>query len=386
MEYREIGKTGIRASVIGLGSEGLARIGASETVRVFDSAMDRGVNIMDCCLPGEELQANIGRALRGRRKDMLIQGHIGSTATDGQYDVSRDLKVCRENFENLLTGLGTDYIDFGMFFFVDTGGDFLKIFEGELLGYAQDLKKRGTIRAIGASCHNSEIACRIAETGLVDIIMFSVNPVFDMTPVDSDIYALLDDTKLKENFTLKIEPGRAKFYQVCEQRGVSITVMKTLCAGKLLSADLSPFGTAMSAGQCIHYALTRPAVASVLLGCKSENEVLEAVSYLEQSEEERDYSRIISGGSAAGTREVPLCLYCNHCLPCPARIDVAAVTRYTDIAALNENDIPPTVMQHYKALEHCGSDCIECGACEKKCPFKVNVIAVMQKAARIFGS
>jgi predicted aldo/keto reductase-like oxidoreductase len=384
MEYREIGKTGIRASVIGLGSEGLARITASEIANVFDCAMDNGVNIMDCCLPGEELQANIGRALRGRRQDMLIQGHIGSTATDGQYDVSRDIKVCRKNFENLLTGLGTDYIDFGMFFFVDTGGDFLKIFEGELLGYAQDLKRRGIIRAIGASCHNSEIACRIAETGLVDLIMFSVNPVFDMTPADSDIYTLLDDTKFKENFTLKIEPGRAKFYQVCEQRGVSITVMKTLCAGKLLSADLSPFGAAMSAGQCIHYALTRPAVASVLLGCKSEDEVLESVAYLEQSEEERDYSRIISGGIVAG--EAPLCLYCNHCLPCPAKIDVAAVTRYTDIAALNENDVPPTVMQHYKALEHRGSDCIECGACEKKCPFKVNVIAVMQKAARIFGS
>ncbi|MDR2747035.1 MAG: aldo/keto reductase, partial [Treponema sp.] len=116
------------------------------------------------------------------------------------------------------------------------------------------------------------------------------------------------------------------------------------------------------------------------------NEVLEAVSYLEQSEEERDYSRIISGGLAAGAREVPLCLYCNHCLPCPARIDVAAVTRYTDIAALNENDIPPTVLQHYKALDRHGSDCIECGACEKKCPFKVNVTAAMKKAARIFGT
>jgi hypothetical protein len=58
--------------------------------------------------------------------------------------------------------------------------------------------------------------------------MFSVNPVFDMTPADSDIYELLDDTKIKENFTLRIEPGRAQFYRLCEQREVSITVMKTL--------------------------------------------------------------------------------------------------------------------------------------------------------------
>jgi predicted aldo/keto reductase-like oxidoreductase len=317
---------------------------------------------------------------------MLIQGHIGSSATDGQYDVNRDTGICKKNFDTLLKGLGTDYIDFGMLFFVDTEKDFSLCFEDELLDYVVGLKERGIIRAIGASCHNSEIACRIAETGVVDLIMFSVNPVFDMTPADSDIYELLDDTKLKGNFTLRIEPGRAKFYQLCEQQGVSITVMKTLCAGKLLSADLSPFGTAMTAGQCIHYALTRPAVASVLLGCKNESEILEAVSYFGQSEEERDYSRIISGGISANTREVPLCLYCNHCLPCPAKIDIAAVTRYTDIAALNERNILPTVIQHYKALERHGSDCIECGACEKKCPFKINVIAAMQKAARIFGS
>ncbi|MDR2444890.1 MAG: 4Fe-4S binding protein [Spirochaetaceae bacterium] len=67
-------------------------------------------------------------------------------------------------------------------------------------------------------------------------------------------------------------------------------------------------------------------------------------------------------------------------------IDIAAVSRYTDIAALNEKDIPPTILQHYKVLERHGSDCIECGACEKKCPFKVNIIAAMQKASRIFGT
>jgi predicted aldo/keto reductase-like oxidoreductase len=383
MEYRLIGKTGIKASVIGLGSEGIARIDREETERVIRFAIDRGINIMDCCMPALEVQEHINRALRGRREKMLIQGHIGSSATDGQYDVSRDISVCRNNFENLLSGMGTDYIDFGMFFFVDTSRDFSLIFEGELLRYAEDMKKRGTIRAIGASCHNSEIAGRIAATGVVDIIMFSVNPVFDMTPVDADIYALLDDRKLKDNYSLAIDPGRAAFYALCEQKGVSITVMKTLLAGKLLDANLSPFGKAMSAGQCIHYALTRPAVASVLLGCKNEEEIQDSLSYFDKTEAELDYSAVLE---SYGENYRGNCLYCNHCQPCPSRIDIAAVSRYTDIAALNEKDIPPTVLQHYKVLERHGSDCIECGACEKKCPFKVNVIAVMQKAARIFGS
>jgi predicted aldo/keto reductase-like oxidoreductase len=382
MEYREIGKTGIRASVIGLGSEGLARITASETDRVIGFAIDNGINIMDCCMPGLEVQNHINRALRGRREKMLIQGHIGSSATDGQYDVSRDINVCRRNFEKLLSGLGTDYIDFGLFFFVDTAADFSLCFHDELLHYVLGLKEQGIIRAIGASCHNSEIAGRIADTGIVDLIMFSVNPVFDMTPVNSDIYELLDHAKLKEKYTLTIEPERERFYRLCEQRQVSITVMKTLLAGKLLSPEFSPLGNAMSVSQCIHYALTRPAVASVLLGSKSEAEIVEALSYFEANEAEQDYSRIIQNFRGA---EKGSCLYCNHCQPCPSGIDIAAVTRYTYIAALNERDIPPTVTQHYKAMDRHGSDCIGCGACEKKCPFKINVIATMQKAMRIFG-
>jgi predicted aldo/keto reductase-like oxidoreductase len=243
---------------------------------------------------------------------MIIQGHIGSSATDGQYDVNRDIDICRKNFENLLKGLGTDYVDFGMFFFVDTNKDFFLCFEDELLRYVLGLKEKGTIRAIGANCHNSEIARHIAETGIVDLIMFSVNPVFDMTPVNSDIYEILDNARLKENYILAINPECLRFYQICERRQVSITVMKTFLAGKLLSAEFSPLGKAMTASQCIHYALTRPAVASVLLGYKSETELNDALYYLEAGEAERDYSEVIrdfKGRAKCG------CFYCNHCQP-----------------------------------------------------------------------
>ena len=50
--------------------------------------------------------------------------------------------------------------------------------------------------------------------------------------------------------------------------------MKTLGAGKLLSPEHTPFQKPMTAAQCIHYALTRPAVASGMLGCKTREEVL----------------------------------------------------------------------------------------------------------------
>jgi predicted aldo/keto reductase-like oxidoreductase len=279
--------------------------------------------------------------------------------------------------------MDTDYIDFGMFFFVDTPADFSQVFESDLLDYALDLKRRGLVRAIGASCHNSETAARIVNTGVVDLLMFSVNPVFDMTPAGSDIYELLDDAKLKRNFTLRIEPSRAALYRLCAEKEVGITVMKTYCAGKLLSPELSPFARPMSAGQCIHYALTRPAVVSVLIGCNNEDEVRAALGYLDLSDEDRDYSSVIESyqGDFRGN-----CMYCNHCLPCPSFIDVATVTKYLDIAVLHEADIPPTVLQHYRALDKHGADCVACGSCERRCPFSVPVIKNMKRAVDLFGA
>ncbi|MDR1898886.1 MAG: aldo/keto reductase, partial [Treponema sp.] len=323
----------------------------------------------------------------GKRRDkVLIQGHIGSTDLHEQNDVSRDPAVCKKYFESYLKDMGTDYIDFGMFFFVDTPEDFRAIFETELLGYARDLKQRGVIRAIGASSHNSVVARRIVESGEVDLIMFSVNPVFDMTPAESDIYRLfemLDDETQSRDFGFRPDPDRAALYRVCAEREVGITVMKTLCAGKLLSGELSPFGAPMSAGQCVHYALTRPAVVSTLVGCKNRAEVLEALRYFDMSDEERDYSAVIEGRHRGFRGN---CMYCNHCLPCPSVIDVASVHRYLDIASLRREEVPPAVRQHYLRLERHGSDCTACGSCEARCPFGVPVVRNMRRAVELFGA
>lgn len=374
----------MNASVIGLGGGPLGELSSAEVETVVGSALDNGINIFDVFMPGQKVRSDIGKAIRGRRDKVLIQGHIGSTDIHEQNDVSRDLATCKKYFESYLTDMGTDYIDIGMFFFVDTPADFTQVFETELVEYALKLKERGIIRAIGASCHNSVTARRIVETGLVDLLMFSVNPVFDMTPTESDIYELLgeENKALNYKFSLKIEPGRAALYKFCAEKEIGITVMKTLCAGKLLSKDLTPFSRPMSVGQCIHYALTRPAVVSTLIGCKNKAEVLEAARYLQMSDAEKDYSDVIETyqGDFRGN-----CMYCNHCLPCPSRIDVAAVTRYMDIGALTAGHISSSTVQHYRALEKHGSDCISCGSCEKRCPFGVPVIRNMKRAAELFG-
>jgi predicted aldo/keto reductase-like oxidoreductase len=380
MIYRPVGKTGISASVIGLGAEHLDGKPYETVDEVIGAAMDNGVNIMDLFMPGETVRGNIGRALKGKRDKMLIQGHICSTDINEQYDKSRDLKIIRKYFEGLLRCLDTDYIDFGMLFFIDSDKDYSETFEGGALAYAQELKQKGVIRAIGASSHNPLVAKRVVESGVVDLLMFSINPAFDMAGAAVNVLDYLGDAAM--NYEKNIDPGRAALYRLCEQKGVAITVMKTLGAGKLLSPKYTPFSEPLTVTQCVHYALTRPAVVSALVGYGSREEVLDTLRYLDAGESEKDFSAAIDKyqGSFKGN-----CVYCNHCLPCPAGINIAETAKYLDIALLNEKAIPPSVHSHYRALEKHGSDCTACGSCEKRCPFSVPVIRNMKKAASLFG-
>jgi predicted aldo/keto reductase-like oxidoreductase len=381
MIYRRVGNTGMSASVVGLGAEHLDNRPYEQCEEVIDAALEHEINIIDVFMPGTPVRENISRALKGRRNNVLLQGHIGSVDIREQYDRTRDVPTCRKYFENLLSSFKTDYIDFGMMFFIDTEDDFKGVFETGYIDYVQNLKKAGTIRAIGASSHDPVMAARIVETGIIELLMYSANPAYDMLPSEINIQTVLGE-KIGEDSLIGIDPNRAHLYKLCESRNVAITTMKTLGAGKLISPEFSPFALPLSVGQCIHYALTRPAVVSALIGCNSREQVLEAVKYLDLSDDERDYSKAISTYKGSFNAE---CVYCNHCLPCPADIDIAAVTKMLDIAKLSPDKIPAQIMSQYAGTANTGSDCIECGSCESKCPFGVRVIANMRKAAELFG-
>lgn len=380
MKYRKIGNTGMEAGIVGLGAEHLDNKPYEVVEETIHAALDHDINIIDLFMPGETIRTNIGRALAGKREKVLIQGHIGSCDLREQYDITRDLAACKKYFDNLLKCLKTDYIDFGMLFFVDSDEELKQIYDNGVYEYALDLKKQGKIRAIGAGAHNPKTIAKLVADGHVEMIMFSINPAFDLMPSEIDLVAVFEDLSGAMKGT---DPERANLYRLCEQKGVGITVMKTLGAGKLLSPEHTPFAMPLTVGQCIHYALTRPAVASALVGCQSRAEVEEAVKYLELSAEERDYAKAI--GSFKNNFKGS-CVYCNHCLPCPVNIDIAAVHKYLDIAKLDENSIPPSIKQHYQSLISRGGDCISCGSCEKRCPFSVKIIENMKKAVELFGS
>ena len=78
-------------------------------------------------------------------------------------------------------------------------------------------------------------------------------------------------------------------------------------------------------------------------------------------------------------------MYCGHCAPCPAGIDVAAVTKFFSLAKA-QGSVPETVREHYAALPRKAGDCMECRACESRCPFEVPVVENMRRAKEIFGA
>jgi len=368
--------------VIGLGAEHLDKKPYTQTEATIYAALEHGINIIDVFMPGEQIRRDIGKALSGRRDQVIIQGHLCSTDEKEQYDISRDLPTCKRYFENLLKFLQTDYIDIGMFFFIDSDEALADIFDNGIVEYAQDLKKQGVIRAIGASSHNAEVAKKLVGTEILDVLMFSINPAFDMLPPQLDINSIFENWDNSPAKNKGVEPARDQLYRFCQEKGVAITVMKALGGGKLMNPEHSPFGKPLSVAQCIHYSLTRPAVVSALIGCESAAHVEEAANYLNIPENERDFAEIIKDyhNNFSGS-----CVYCNHCLPCPSEIDIAAVNKYRDIAILDRNGIPPSIVQHYKSLKSHGSDCIACGSCESKCPFNVKIIENMEDAAVLFG-
>ncbi|MBD5105163.1 MAG: 4Fe-4S binding protein [Ruminococcaceae bacterium] len=380
MQYRRLGKTNLMVSEIGFGAEWLERHNYEECKAAIDRADELGINILDCWMPEPNVRTNIGKALVGRRERWFIQGHIGSTWQGGQYTRTRDVDKCREAFEDLLTRLQTDYIDLGMIHFIDQESDWEAAVNGPFMQYVQELKKTGKIRHIGMSTHNPDMAKRAVENGLVEMMLFSINPAFDLLPPTDDLNNYFAEEYQEE--LGGIDPARAELYKLCEQNDVGLTVMKGYAGGRLFDAKRSPFGVALTPVQCIHYCLTRPAVASIMVGYDTPEHVEQAVAYENASAEEKDYAGVLAKAPrhTFGQGE---CTYCGHCKPCPANIDIAMVNKYYDLATM-QSEVPATVREHYFALEHNADACIGCKSCESRCPFGVKIAERMKKTVELF--
>ena len=381
MKNRELGRTGLWVSEIGMGCEGLVDKDYAQVRELVDLMEEGGVNCIDLYSPNPDFRSNLGRALEGRRDSFILQAHLCTVWEGGQYQRTRELAKVKESFDDQLRRLRTDHVEVGMIHYVDSLSDWEGVRDGGILDYAGALKARGVIRAVGLSSHNPEVALEAVRSGAVEVLMFSVNPCYDLQPAGEDVEQLWNE-KNYERPLVNMDPQRQELYETCQRLGVGITVMKAFGGGDLLRADLSPAGRELTLFQCIQYALDRPGVASVMSGARTAEELRTSIAFEDAGAPERDYA-----GALAALPKISWqghCMYCGHCAPCPAGIDVAGVTKFLNLARA-QGMVPETVREHYAALSHHAGECIGCGACEGRCPFSVPVRENMHQAAAVFG-
>ncbi len=335
MRYHRLGRTGVQISAVSLGTEYLINTLRDNVAAVVTAAVEAGVNYLDLFFAQSQLRDDIGYALRGRRDRIMVGAHLGAAEKDGQYWLTRDPKVCEEYFEDYLRRLGCDYADMLFLHNCDEDQDYLTVM-GDLLAMARRFREQGKVRFVGFSGHVVPIALKAVSSGDIDVLLFPVN---------------MSDTG--------IEAG--VLFDQCVRRDVGLVAMKPFGGGKLLQKKMA--GLQITPVQCLSFALAQRGVASVLPGPRNTEELHGCLRVLAASDAEKDSSVALKSlkPDLKGA-----CVYCNHCLPCPAAINIGDTIRQWD-----------TTGEPLAAA----ADCTACGACVERCPFGVDVIQVMRKAA-----
>ena len=117
---------------------------------------------------------------------------------------------------------------------------------------------------------------------------------------------------------------------------------------------------------------------TVLPGVRDTADVRAALAYFDAPEEARDYSLL---GACAPRDAAGVCVYCRHCHPCPAGLDVGLINKYYDLARAGD----AMAADHYAKLSRRAVDCTGCGHCDSRCPFGVAQSARMGEIAAYFG-
>ena len=363
MEYRKLPAGQEQISVLGLGTSSLGQAGEKEAQATIEMAVEQGVNYFDLAAADAVPFPAFGNAMKGQRENVYFQVHFGADYHTGTYGWTLDLDQIKASVDWQLKNLKTDYIDFGFIHCIDEEADLKKAVGSGILEHIKELKKQGVVRHIGLSSHSPATAELVLDMGIIDMLMFSINPGYDYQ---------------KGEFAIGGVDERTGLYRRCQKEGVGISVMKPFSGGQLLDEKTSPFKKALTRYQCIQYALDKPGVVTVLPGVRNREDLRDILGFFDASPEERDYSVL---GTFTPQEAEGICVYCNHCKPCPAGLDIGLINKYYDLSRAGDE----LAKDHYLHLEKKASQCIGCGHCDRRCPFHVKQTGRMKEISGYFG-
>jgi len=364
----------MEVSAVGLGTEYLHGPSRETVVSVVRGAVDGGIDYFDILWSFADYLDNLGVGLKGLREKVTLALHLGCAETEGQYRLSHDVKEIAAIFDDMLSRLRIDHADILMVQWVDDEEGYARATgPGGVLELATRLKGEGKGRFIGLSSHVPGTAAKAARSEQFDVIMFPVNPAFEALP-DGATFGTEEDGPREG--VVEPNPERRRLYELCAAENVGLVAMKPFAGGAFFQLSEEQ-RAGLTQVRLLSYALSQVGVSTVVPGAKSVEELEGVLRFPGASEEEKAFGAELAG-SAWSMRG--RCVYCNHCLPCPVGIDVGGTLR---LAAIAEQAISEGLRSEYEALPARASDCVECGECVERCPFGVDVMEAMRRAAQV---
>ena len=366
MQYRTLGKTGLKVSVVGFGAIKLPQISEKQASETINRALDLGINFIDTARNYGDSEHKIGLAIEGRRDECYIATKTASRTYEGAM---RDL-------EKSLKELQTDHIDLWQLHNVCDWKRWKEVTApGGALEAAKKAKEEGKIDHIGISFHRALDVMREAiKCGEFETIMILYNP--------------LDE----ENTGREIIP-------LAHKHNIGIIAMKPLSGGTLTLpfSDEERERKHRSHGSewfdpivrgCLRYIISNQAISTVIPGMRFTWEVEENVKSADMplmSSEERD-SLIREIGRLKKTYKYGQeCLRCGYCLKvCPQNIQIPEVFRAVYVYQGYPEETRHLGIEIYQSLETSPEECVECRSCVEECPAGIDIPQRLKEAVEFF--
>ena len=334
MEYRTLGKTGLRVSRLGLGGIPIQRIDAEGTKELVHKMMQMGVNYIDTARAYNVSEEYLGYALEGIREKFIL-------ATKGRATKREEMKA---DIEKSLQNLRTNYIDLYQFHNPSMAALDEIIAPGGALEAMLEAKKDGKIGHIGATAHSVEVFARLLELPWVETIMFPYNIV---------------------------ENQAQELIAKCAEKNIGFICMKPLAGGAIEDGKLA-----------LRYVASNENVTEIIPGMADLKELQQNAQAISDSspltEEERAALQQIR--DTLGTQ---FCRRCNYCAPCTVGISIPSAFLFEGY--LSRYGLESWARDRYQAMEHTASECIACGQCETRCPYHLPIREMMKRTAQEFG-
>ena len=334
MEYRILGKTGLKISRLGFGGIPIQKIDAEGTKALMYRLKAEGVNFIDTARGYTVSEEYLGYALEGIREDFVI----------ATKSMSRDKAGMAKDIDISLKNLRTDYIDIYQIHNATPEQLQQVTAPGGALEALQEAKAAGKIGHIGLTAHSLDTFKMALEMDWVETFMFPYNIV---------------------------ETQAENLIHKCVEKNIGFIDMKPLAGGAIENGTLA-----------LHYICANPDVTVVIPGMAEEKEIAENVAASSNTAPltEEEKAAINEVRSALGTN---FCRRCNYCQPCAAGINISGAFLFDGY--LRRYGLGDWAKERYATLPKKASDCIGCGACEDRCPYHLPIREMLKKVAANFG-